>query len=48
MMDYRQLAIDMLEHIQDERFLRRIYTSLKDYVKESEVTGNEGTVNKAY
>lgn len=35
-MTYKELIIDLLNKIDSERFLRRIYVSLCEYVRESE------------
>ena len=35
-MDYKQKIIEMIKEIQDEKFLRRIYISLREYLKEKE------------
>lgn len=32
-MDYKRLIIEMLEKIKDEKFLRRIYIIISDYIK---------------
>ncbi len=32
--DYKQMIIELIEKIDDEKFLRRIYISLKEYLKE--------------
>ncbi|MED9905240.1 MAG: hypothetical protein UFG06_13805 [Lachnospiraceae bacterium] len=32
--DYKRLIIDMIRQIDDNTFLRRIYISLRDYIKE--------------
>ncbi len=32
--EYRKLITDMVNSINDEKFLRRIYISLRDYIKE--------------
>lgn len=33
-MDYKKMIMEMLEQISDERFLRRIYISIQEYLKE--------------
>lgn len=33
-MDYKKMIVEMLEQIKDERFLRRIYISIQEYLKE--------------
>lgn len=33
-MDYKKMIVKMLEQIQDERFLRRIYISIQEYLNE--------------
>ncbi len=35
-MDYKQKIIEMIKEIQEEKFLRRIYISLIEYLKEKE------------
>lgn len=35
-MDYKQKIIEMIKEIQEEKFLRRIYISLREYLKEKE------------
>lgn len=35
-MDYKELIIGLLERIDSEKFLKRIYISLREYVRESE------------
>lgn len=52
-MNYKELIIGLLERIDSkkfpgraglvnsEKFLKRIYVSLREYVRESEETGNE-------
>lgn len=35
-MDYKQQIIEMIKKIQEEKFLRRIYISLVEYLKEKE------------
>ncbi len=35
-MTYKELIIDLLNKIDNEKFLRRIYVSLREYVRESE------------
>jgi len=37
-MNYKELIISLLDKIDSEKFLRRIYVSLCMYVKESEVS----------
>jgi len=37
-MNYKELIISLLDKIDNEKFLRRIYVSLCVYVKESEVS----------
>ncbi len=37
MTDYKEMIIALLCKIDNEKFLRRIYVSLCEYVKESEV-----------
>lgn len=34
MCDYEELIIEMIRKIKDERFLRRIYIIINDYIKE--------------
>ncbi len=34
--DYRKKIIDMVEHIKEKRFLKAIYISISDYLKENE------------
>lgn len=36
-MDYKKLIIELLDKINNKKFLYRIYVSLLEYVKESEV-----------
>ena len=38
-MDYKKLIISLLQKINNERFLKAIYISVRDYLKESEGTG---------
>lgn len=33
-MDHKKMIVEMLEQIKDERFLRRIYISIQEYLKE--------------
>lgn len=33
-MDYKRKIVEMIEKIKDERFLRRIYIIISDYIKE--------------
>lgn len=33
---YKKKIIDMLKHIEEERFLKAIYISMSDYLKEKE------------
>lgn len=33
-MEYKRLIIEMLEKINDNKFLRRIYIIISDYIKE--------------
>ncbi len=35
-MNYKKLIIELLEKIENQRFLKAIYISVSDYVKESE------------
>lgn len=35
-MNYKELIINLLDKIDNEKFLKRIYVSLREYVKESE------------
>lgn len=35
-MDYKKLIIALLRKIDNEKFIRRIYVSLREYVRESE------------
>ena len=35
-MNYKKMIIRLLKKIHNEKFLRRIYISLQEYVKESE------------
>ncbi len=35
-MDYKSMIINLLEKIENQRFLKAIYISISDYVKESE------------
>lgn len=35
-MNYKKLIIELLEKIDNRKFLRRIYVSLREYVKERE------------
>lgn len=35
-MNYKKLIIEMVGKIKDEKFLKRIYISLREYLKESE------------
>lgn len=35
-MNYKKLIIELLDKIDNGKFLRRIYISLREYVKESE------------
>ena len=37
-MDYKAIIIELLEKIENQRFLKAIYSSVSDYVKESEGT----------
>lgn len=37
-MDYKKLIISLLQKINNERFLKAIYISVRDYVEESEGT----------
>lgn len=33
-MDYKKMIVEMLEQIKDEKFLKRIYISIQEYLKE--------------
>ena len=35
-MNYKKLIIELLDKIENQRFLKAIYISVSDYVKESE------------
>lgn len=35
-MDYKELIISLLDKIENKRFLKAIYISVRDYVEESE------------
>ena len=35
-MAYKELILELLDRIDNEKFLKRIYISLRDYVKERE------------
>lgn len=35
-MDYKSKIIEMVEKIKDEKFLRRVYIIISDYIKEKE------------
>ncbi len=35
-MDYKKKIIEMIKEIHDEKFLRRIYISIREYLKEKE------------
>ena len=37
-MDYKAIIIELLEKIENQRFLKAIYISVRDYVKEGEET----------
>ncbi len=40
-MIYKELIIQLLNKIDSEKFLKRIYVSLCEYIRESEVTESE-------
>lgn len=34
---YKELIKEMIEKVEDEKFLKRIYISIRDYLKEKEL-----------
>ena len=35
--NYKELIKEMIENIEDEKFLKRIYISIREYIKEKEL-----------
>lgn len=40
-MDYKEMIAELLQKIDNERFLRAIYISVRDYVREKEREANK-------